>query len=114
MTSHAREVSAGFASPEPCKAALSDRKPAPSVHLDPNRVLHDIEHAVRDELLAQPNLRFSSLVVRRLQDGVCLQGFLETDDADFDVCTLAQKVDGVNQVMNRLVVVPSRETVACH
>jgi hypothetical protein len=66
---------------------------------------HQVERDVRRELLAQPELRFSSLVVRRVGCGVfCLEGVLETTAQPPDVCSLARRVAGVNQVLNHLVV----------
>lgn len=59
---------------------------------------------VRRELLSRPGLRFSSLVVRRVQDGVCLQGVLESNQSNDDVCNLAQSAAGVARVLNHLVV----------
>lgn len=65
---------------------------------------HHIEQEVRRRLLARPDLRFSSLVIRRIEDGVCLEGVLEVSDECPDVCRLVQAVDGVRHVMNHLVV----------
>lgn len=64
---------------------------------------HSIERQVQRKLLAQPNLKFSSLVVRRMPGGVCLEGVLEMTDGS-DLCKLARQVEGVEQVLNRLVV----------
>lgn len=72
---------------------------------------HQVEHEVQRQLLSQPALRFSSLVVRRIDNGVCLQGVLEVDDESPDVCTIAQRVAGVQQVLNRLVVAPPRRAM---
>lgn len=66
--------------------------------------LHALEHSVQRELLAQPGLDFSSLVVRRIPGGVCLEGVLETSAGPDDVTTLAQRVAGVEQVLNHLVI----------
>lgn len=63
---------------------------------------HSLERQVQIKLLAQPDLKFSSLVVRRTIDGVCLEGILESGDPD--VCSLAQQVAGVNRVINHLLV----------
>ena len=65
---------------------------------------HQIEQSVRRQLLAHPEFRFSSLVIRRIKDGVCLEGVVETDDESADVCRLARSVAGVNSVLNHLVV----------
>jgi len=65
---------------------------------------HRIEQEVQHELLSQPGFRFASLVIRRLDNGVCLQGVLEVDDNSPDVCSVAQRVAGVGRVLNRLVI----------
>jgi hypothetical protein len=64
---------------------------------------HRLEQAVQRYLLSHPKLRFSTLVIRRIPNGVCLQGVLE-DSVDLDVCNLARSVAGVNEVLNHLVV----------
>ncbi|QDU36469.1 hypothetical protein Mal4_07550 [Maioricimonas rarisocia] len=66
----------------------------------------EIERNVRNTLVDQPGLKFSSLVVRRIHDGVCLEGVLEvSDDTDgTDVSNLARQVAGVDNVINRLLV----------
>jgi len=69
---------------------------------------HQIEQEVRRALLSQPNLHFSSLVVRRIADGVCLQGILQTNSESPDVCSIAQRVAGVNCVLNHLLIAPGR------
>ncbi|MFN0050981.1 MAG: BON domain-containing protein [Planctomycetales bacterium] len=70
---------------------------------------HHVEQEVQRELMAQPRLHFSSLVVRRINNGVCLQGVLESDEEAPDVCSIAQRIDGVREVLNRLVVTPRCE-----
>ena len=65
---------------------------------------HWVEHEVQHVLLSHPHLNFSTLVVRRLVDGVCLEGVLEADTDAPDVCGLARQVAGVEQVLNHLVV----------
>ena len=65
---------------------------------------HSIEEAVLRRLREQPDLRFSSLVIRRIKDGVCVEGVLETDDTCPDLCSLAREVAGVEQVLNRLII----------
>ena len=71
---------------------------------------HDIERQVRRSLLSHPSLRFSSLVIRRIVDGVCLEGVLETPELFDDVTELTRKVAGVDAVLNRLLV----RTEQCH
>ncbi len=65
---------------------------------------HHLERAVSKTLRDQPEMQFSSLVIRRLDNGVCLEGVLEVDDEVPDVCSLVRAVAGVNHVVNRLVI----------
>ncbi len=67
---------------------------------------HQIELDVQRALLAHPGLRFASLVVRRIDNGVCLQGVVDADSPD--VCHIAQRISGVRQVLNHLLVAPGR------
>ena len=67
-------------------------------------VPHFIEREVMRTLTSEPGLAVSNLVVRRVQNGVCLSGVVETCDDDVDVCGLARQVEGVEQVLNRLLV----------
>ncbi len=64
---------------------------------------HSVERQVQRKLLAHPRLRFSSLVVRRMPNGICLEGVITSTDGS-DVCQLARQVEGVNQVLNHLLV----------
>ena len=70
---------------------------------------HQVEQDVQRELLSHPRLHFSSLVVRRIDNGVCLQGILQVDDDSPDVCSIAQRVAGVSHVLNRLLIAHGRE-----
>jgi len=65
---------------------------------------HGLEQDVRRSLLANPNVRISSLVVRRMPNGVCIEGVLETDDGPPDVCALVRRIPGITEVVNHLVV----------
>ncbi len=65
---------------------------------------HRVERLVQQHLLSCPDASFSSLVIRRVPNGICLQGVLEADSDIPDVDSLARQVAGVNQVINRLVV----------
>lgn len=65
---------------------------------------HSLERTIQFELLNQPHVRFSSLVVRRFRDGICLQGVIEVEGDLPDIVALAQEISGVERVMNHLVV----------
>jgi hypothetical protein len=64
---------------------------------------HGLEQAVHRRLRSQPGLHIASLVIRRIPNGVCLEGVLESD-ADHDVCNLVRSVAGVDAVLNHLVI----------
>ena len=65
---------------------------------------HALEALVHRELLADRRMDFSSLVIRRIPNGVCLQGVVEIDKSETDVSSSAMRVRGVANVQNRLVV----------
>ena len=74
--------------------------PDDSVLVHPHRLEQDIRH----QLMCDPNLNFTSLVVRRIQGGVFLEGVLETDDDSTDIESLVRRVSGVQRVLNSVVV----------
>lgn len=65
---------------------------------------HDIESGVRRRLLAATGVSVSSLVVRRVPNGVCLQGVIRYDDDSFDVSRAIRELPGVREVVNQMVV----------
>jgi osmotically-inducible protein OsmY len=67
-------------------------------------VPHRIEQEVQRKLLSDPGLHFSSLVVHRIPEGVCLEGVLETAENCSSVSQLIRSVEGVNRVLNHLVI----------
>ena len=89
--------------------ALDDPVPSDSTvaAIDPRfrgEAPHQIESAVRRALLGHPDLHFKVLVVRRLQNGVYLEGVLDADEGAPDVSDLASQIPGVECVINRLLV----------
>jgi hypothetical protein len=70
---------------------------------------HRLEHEVRSRLMSEPQLQFTSLVVRRLPDGLCLEGVVETSGDPEDVSELIRQICNVPNISNRLVVHRSRE-----
>ena len=74
--------------------------PDDSVLAHPHRLEQDIRH----QLMLESNLNFTSLVVRRINNGVCLEGVLETDDDSCDVENVVRRVADVQNVLNCLVV----------
>jgi hypothetical protein len=87
----------GWDDPVPSVSVSSTISPAPAVS-------HEIEYEVQRRLLDEPGLRFSSLVIRRVNDGVCIQGVLETETDAPDLSRLARQVNGVKRVIDQVVV----------
>jgi hypothetical protein len=73
---------------------------------------HEIEQAIWHELQNSSGCRFSTLIVRRLPDGVCLQGVLETEDDAFleEVDNRVKRIACVNRVLTQFVV---RDSQTC-
>ncbi len=59
---------------------------------------------VRRALLSENGLDIASLVVRRVPNGVCLEGVVRVNGDDVDVCRAVRKLAGVGEIMNHLVV----------
>ncbi len=65
--------------------------------------LHPVEYAVLRKLRSRPEIKISSLVIRRIPSGICLQGVLESDPDEVDLEQVLKEIDGVEQVVNQLV-----------
>lgn len=65
--------------------------------------LHSVEYQVLRKLQAHPQIKISSLVIRRIPKGVCLQGVIESDPEHINLEKLLREIDGVDTVVNHLV-----------
>ncbi len=65
---------------------------------------HEVEGQIRSALLARPDMHFTSLVVRRTDDGVCLQGVMQVADEVPDIAAIIRRVSGVETVHNQLLI----------
>ena len=87
----------------------------PTVHLDSSSVLtrspHGVEYEVQRRLQSHPALKFSRLHVHRYQDGICLEGFLESNEYEIDLCEVVRGIEGVTRVLNRVVLTRPGSTV---
>ncbi len=68
------------------------------------RSAHQLESDVRRALNAAAGLDVGSLVVRKLPNGICLEGVIHVSSDDFDVCSLVREIEGVGEIVNNLVV----------
>ena len=64
---------------------------------------HEIEYEVQRRLQNHPDLKFSRLHVHRSESGICLEGFLESNEFEIDLCDVVREVAGVTGVLNRVV-----------
>lgn len=83
--------------------SLEDEPPATDHH---DESASTLERAVRQKLISDPDVRISSLVVRQIEGGVCLEGILETRNDLTNVERLVQSVASVDRVLNRLILRP--------
>ncbi|MEZ6049788.1 MAG: hypothetical protein R3C02_00110 [Planctomycetaceae bacterium] len=70
---------------------------------------HAIELAVRKRLSKEKGIRFMELVVRRMPDGICLDGVVHTDGNCPDVAKVVREIAKVDRVVNHLLVLPNAE-----
>jgi osmotically-inducible protein OsmY len=68
---------------------------------------HAIETEVRNRLAGQEGVHFLELVVRRVPDGVCLEGVMQTDDESLNIGDLVREIAGVERVINHLLILPT-------
>lgn len=72
-----------------------------------DRQPHAIETAVRRKLAGQTGVQFLELVVRRVPDGVCLEGVVQMDDDALDIAEVVREISGVEEVINHLLILPT-------
>jgi hypothetical protein len=76
----------------------------PPPHANNSDPVNQLAADVRRALLSENGLDIASLVVRRVPNGVCLEGVIRVNGDDVDVCRAVRKLEGVGEVMNHLVV----------
>ena len=73
---------------------------------------HQVERAVMLRLQSHRSLRFTRLNVHQCgHDAICLEGFLESNDEDLDLCEVVRGIHGIKQVVNRVLSAPSPDSV---
>ncbi|MBC7968391.1 MAG: hypothetical protein H7Z17_21000 [Fuerstia sp.] len=68
------------------------------------RTAHQLESDVRRALNAAAGVDIGLIVVRKLPNGICLEGVIHVSSDDFDVCSLVREIEGVGEIVNNLVV----------
>lgn len=67
---------------------------------------HEIERVIVLRLQSHPTLHFSRLNVHQCaRDSVCLEGILECNEDDIDLCELVRGIHGINVVLNHVLTV---------
>lgn len=59
---------------------------------------HQLECLIQRGLQAHPGLKFSRLTVHKCPQGVCLEGLLETNEDNLDLCELVNEIAGVDAI----------------
>ncbi len=59
---------------------------------------------IQRRLIDTPGLSFSSLVVHRTENGICVHGMLETSSSEIDIGKVVRDVSGVENVINQVLV----------
>ncbi|MFT5325501.1 MAG: osmotically-inducible protein OsmY [Planctomycetaceae bacterium] len=85
----------------------------PPIDEAPDESTSTLERAVRQKLMSDPDVNISSLVVRQIEGGVCLEGVLKTNNDLTDVDRLVQSVASVDRVLNRLTLRPPDASTGC-
>jgi len=65
---------------------------------------HGLEQEVHARLSQHPDLVVKSLVVRRIPNGVCLEGRVEVPDDNYDLFQLIRDIPGLDEMVNHLVI----------
>lgn len=68
---------------------------------------HELECRIQRGLQAYPGLKFARLSVHQCPQGVCLEGLLETNEDDIDLCDLVNEIAGVKAI-NHVVIHPTK------
>ena len=74
-----------------------------SIDVSP-RSTQQLEAQVRRALCTENGVDIGELVVRRLPNGICLEGVIRVSSDDFDVCSAVREIEGVGEIVNHLVV----------
>jgi hypothetical protein len=86
-----------FDDPVPSGSTLAP-VPAATHHEPPHRLEKDVQR----RLAQLPGTQILALTVRRIENGVCLEGTLETDRPCPDIQQILREISGVEEVINRL------------
>ena len=65
---------------------------------------HQLEADVRRALLSSEGIEIASLAVRRMPNGVCLEGVIRVHGDDVDVCRAVREMNGVGEVVDHLTI----------
>lgn len=92
-------------SPKPLAKSATASPPVSETRRQP----HELECLIQRSLQTHDGLKFSRLTVHQCEQGVCLEGLLETNELGVDLCDLVNQIADV-KVINRVVTCP---TIRC-
>lgn len=75
--------------------------------LSEQRSCHDVESEVRRKILAMDGLTVRSLVVRRIPDGVCIQGVVCSAGSQTSLRKVIAALPGIRQILDRTTICES-------
>lgn len=65
---------------------------------------HEVERTVLHRLQNHPSLKFSRLCVHQCgHDSIFLDGTLESNEQDIDLCDVVRGIHGIKNVVNRVI-----------
>lgn len=105
--------SSTIAPPAESDTVLLEETPTVQVGTSSQRVPspHEVEFEVQRRLQNHPALKFSRLHVHQCREGICLEGFLESNEYEIDLCEVVRGIEGVTGVLNRVVLTRPGSTV---
>ena len=99
-------------SPMPVESSQHARDSNPPVATVEIPAPHAVERDVLHLLQNHPSLKFTRLDVHQYDRGaICLEGFLEANDDEIDLCEVVRGIHGIKLVMNRVMTSKSPSSV---
>lgn len=94
-------------------APIRARSPAVGIAQSSGASSHEMVRAVMNRLQSHPSLRFTRLNVHQCDhDAVCLEGFLESNVDEIDLCEVVRGIHGIKLVLNHVVTAHPPEAAA--
>ena len=76
----------------------SSKEVAPRISNTPPVRPHELECQIQRQLKSQSGLKFAWLTVHKCPQGVCLEGMLESNENNVDLCDLVNEIAGIEAI----------------